>query len=37
MEYEFEVIWLCEIPADRLLATSLATAPLAVLGKECFS
>ena len=33
MEFRFEVVRLWEIPAERLLRSSLATAPLAVLGK----
>jgi predicted transposase YdaD len=33
MEFGFEVIRLWEIPAEQLLRSSLATAPLAVLGK----
>ncbi len=33
MDFRFEVIRLWEIPADQLLRSSLATAPLAVLGK----
>jgi predicted transposase YdaD len=33
MEFGFEVIRLWEIPAEELLRSSLATAPLAVLGK----
>ena len=33
MDFGFEVIRLWEIPADQLLRSSLATAPLAVLGK----
>lgn len=33
LEFGFEVIRLWEIPADQLLRSSLATAPLAVLGK----
>ncbi len=33
MDFGFEIIRLWEIPADQLLHTSLATAPLAVLGK----
>jgi predicted transposase YdaD len=33
MEFGFEVVRLWEIPAQQLLASALATAPLAVLGK----
>jgi predicted transposase YdaD len=33
MEFGFEVIRLWEIPAEELLSSALATAPLAVLGK----
>lgn len=33
MDFGFEVIRVWEIPAEQLLHSSLATAPLAVLGK----